>query len=126
MEEASRLGVKVMIVDPSDKENFDTDAFNSLAMLNDWLIERLNNDTLSMELYSKQFIGDISKDYGTQYLAWTGFYYAKGQLESLILLYDVDNGRTKTLVYDQLHKNPNQYTIRGIIYNQIYSIKNGK
>lgn len=126
MDEAARLGMKVMIVDPSDKENFDTDAFNSLAMLNDWLIERLNNDTLSMELYSKEFIGDISKDYGTQYLAWTGFYYAKGQLESLILLYNVENGRTKTLVYDQLNKSPNQYTIRGIIYNQIYSIKHGK
>lgn len=126
LDEAARLGMKIMIVDPSDKENFDTEAFNSLAMLNDWLTERLNNDTLSMELYSKEFIGDIEKDYGTNYLAWTGFYYAGGQLESLILLYNIDNGRTKTLVYDQLNKNPNQYNLRGIIYNQIYSIKHGK
>ena len=67
------------ILDKAGKDDFDTDAFNKFALLNDWLIERLSNDTLTMELYQKEFINSAFTDYKTKYLGWTGFKYVESK-----------------------------------------------
>lgn len=80
-EEADRAGINLTVLDKAGKDNFDTDAFNKFAILNDWLIERVSNDTLTMELYQKEFIGSAFTDYKTKYLGWTGYKYAEDKRE---------------------------------------------
>jgi hypothetical protein len=79
--EAARTGVDLSIIDKTDKDNFDTETFNKFALLNDWLIERISNDTLTMELYQKEFITYAFKDYKTKYLGWTGYKYTESRRE---------------------------------------------
>ncbi len=80
-EEALRSGINLTVLDKAGKDNFDTDAFNKFALLNDWLIERVSNDTLTMELYQKEFIAPAFSDYKTKYLAWTGYKYSEDRRE---------------------------------------------
>ncbi|MFM9945799.1 MAG: M48 family metallopeptidase [Bacteroidia bacterium] len=80
-EEASRAGINLTVLDNAGKDNFDTEAFNNFALLNDWLIERVSNDTLTMELYQKEFLGSTFDDYKTKYLGWTGFKYSEDKRE---------------------------------------------
>ncbi|MFN0082644.1 MAG: M48 family metallopeptidase, partial [Ferruginibacter sp.] len=47
-EEAKRADIEVTILDQSDKDNFDTEAFNNFSLMNDWFLERVSNDTLTM------------------------------------------------------------------------------
>jgi len=79
--EALRSGVEISIIDKTDKDNFDTETFNKFALLNDWLVERVSNDTLTMELYQKEFITFAFKDYKTKYLGWTGYKYTENRRE---------------------------------------------
>lgn len=80
-EEARRAGVDLTVLDKPGNDNFDTEAFNRFAILNDWLIERVSNDTLTMELYQKEFIGTAFTDYKTKYLGWTGYKYSEDKRE---------------------------------------------
>lgn len=80
-EEATRAGIELTVLDKAGKDNFDTEAFNKFALLNDWLIERVSNDTLTMELYQKAFIGEAFTDYKTKYLGWTGYKYSLSKRE---------------------------------------------
>ena len=58
-----------------------TERINQYMLVNDWMMERLNNDTQSMLLYSSQTVGKgmqgkgASVDAGTEskYLAWSGY-----------------------------------------------------
>ncbi len=77
--EASRGGIEITVLDKAGKANFNTEAFNKFALLNDWLIERVSNDTLTMELYQKEFIADAFTDYKTKYLGWTGYKYTENK-----------------------------------------------
>ncbi len=79
--EAKRAGVELTVLDKAGKDNFNTESFNKFALLNDWLIERVSNDTLTMELYQKEFIGSAFTDYKTKYLGWTGYKYTENKRE---------------------------------------------
>ena len=74
-EEATRIGVDLTILDHSDKENFNTEMFNNFSLMNDWFVERVSNDTLTMELYQSPFIKEAFSGYKTKYLGWSGHKY---------------------------------------------------
>jgi hypothetical protein len=80
-EEATRAGVELTILDKSDKDNFDTEAFNNFSLMNDWFLERVSNDTLTMELYQKEYIKEAFSGYKTKYLGWAGYKYTASKRE---------------------------------------------
>jgi hypothetical protein len=80
-EESKKFGIDLTVLENAGNENFGTDEFNKFALLNDWLVERVSNDTLTMELYQKEFLGNAISDYQTKYLAWTGYKYTEQKRE---------------------------------------------
>lgn len=48
-----------------------TDLINRQMLINDYMMERINNDTQSMVLYHSQFIGEAMGGEGNRYLAYT-------------------------------------------------------
>lgn len=76
---ATKLDFEIHILDHAGQENFNTEAFNKHALLNDWLIERISNDTLTMELYQKEFISSSLSDYNSKYLGWAGYKYTESR-----------------------------------------------
>lgn len=154
---ANQQGFDVIILDKVGQENFNTESFNKYALLRDWFIERINNDTLSMELYQKEFIKESFKNYETKYLGWAGYKYTMDvhefeplacaisvvlwplfpfylgfqlskdrNLENLLLIYNVETGKPVLVDYSKYRKKPKKFTMKAIIYNQIYYLKNGK
>ncbi len=76
-EQAKNAGIDLTVLDYSDRESFSTEDFNHFSLLNDWLVERLSNDTLTMELYQKEYISSAFSGYKTKYLGWTGYKYTE-------------------------------------------------
>lgn len=67
--------VKIKLLNKPGSDEFNTTTFNQFALLNEWLMERTNNDTLSMELYQTPFIEFAKKEYSVNYVAWVAYKY---------------------------------------------------
>lgn len=124
-EEAALLQLELAILNPNEQADISTEAFNQYAALNDWLLERLNNDTTAMELYQRGYLNDLMRDWGTQYLGWAGFFNKNSQYSSLLLLYHVESGKPVSYTFDTLNKKPDPITLRAIIFHQLKKIKYG-
>lgn len=65
--------IKISLVNNSVSKGLNTDDLNQYARLNDWLTERVNNDTASMKLFYSQFIEETMKEYNTKYIVWSKY-----------------------------------------------------
>jgi len=72
---AKKMGGSIHIVNNAVNSNLTTDDLNNYAQLNDWLMERLNNDTNEMTLFYSQFIAENMKEYESNYICWVGYDY---------------------------------------------------
>jgi hypothetical protein len=52
-------------------QGISTDLINRQMLINDYMMERLNNDTQSMVLYHSQYIAEAMGSEGNRYLAYT-------------------------------------------------------
>ena len=154
---ANESGVNIELLDKLGQEDFNTESFNKYALIRDWFIERLNNDTLTMELYQKEFVKVAFAEYNTKYLGWAGYKFSlsnkefnssacsislmlfpvfpiyliwqlskEKQLETLILIYDIETGKAEMIDYSSYNYKPKKSYLKAIIYNHIYYLKNEK
>jgi hypothetical protein len=67
-----KLDVSVEIIPSSTGvQGISTDLINRQMLINDYMMERLNNDTQSMVLYHSQYIAEAMGGEGNRYLAYT-------------------------------------------------------
>lgn len=63
------------VLENKAKSNMKTDDLNQFTQVNDWIMERLNNDTNQMILFYSQYVNDVMQRYKTPLVAWTGYDY---------------------------------------------------
>ena len=63
------------ILENKAKSDMKTEDVNRFTQVNDWIMERLNNDTNEMILFYSQYVSDVMQNYGTPLVAWTGYDY---------------------------------------------------
>jgi len=68
-------GLNIKVLTNSAGSEMTTESLNDYAQLNDWMMERLNNDTNEMLLFYSQYINEPMKDYQTDLLCWTKIDY---------------------------------------------------
>lgn len=67
-----KLDISVEIIPSSTgTQGISTDLINRQMLINDYMLERLNNDTQSMVLYHSQYIAEAMGGEGNRYLAYT-------------------------------------------------------
>lgn len=69
---AEKRGVDLSMISNTYFDN--TDTYNDMSLLNDWMDERFSHENIKIYPYCKSFTGDLVKKYGTQYFAWSGIY----------------------------------------------------
>ncbi len=72
---AWKSGLNIKILTNTAGSDITTQTLNDYAQLNDWMMERLNNDTGEMLLFNSQYIAEPMKDFQTDLLCWTGVDY---------------------------------------------------
>ena len=63
------------VLENKAKTNMKTEDLNEFTQVNDWIMERLNNDTNQMILFYSQYVNDVMQRYKTPLVAWTGYDY---------------------------------------------------
>lgn len=63
------------ILENKAKSDMKTEDINRFTQVNDWIMERLNNDTNEMILFYSQYVSEVMKPFGTPLVAWTGYDY---------------------------------------------------
>lgn len=53
-----------------------TQKLNDYSQLNDWFIERINNDTIEMNLYYSQYISKLMQSYNANYIYRVNYFYS--------------------------------------------------
>lgn len=78
----------VNIISGSTRERITTEDINQYMILNDWFMERLNNDTHAFALWGSQYTAPVMEGLGSKHLGWVGFRYVitKRSLDPLTLL----------------------------------------
>jgi len=148
---SNSVNQEIQIVNNSVSKTLKTEDLNNYSRMNDWLSERLNNDTGQMILFYSQYL-NFSGNH--KYLGWVGYdytevprpfdplalfytlyfpvyfpFYLAQQLQNdcyfnqKVLVYNTETGRQ---IYN--HKNMVEHKIkedflRAQIYNTIYEIK---
>ncbi len=70
---AKKVGLKLTVLDSDKFKAGDTDKFNDMALLNQWMSEQVDFENLSITPGFRQAeIDAIAQKYGTKYLCWTG------------------------------------------------------
>lgn len=73
---AKNSGDNVNILENKAQKGLKTENVNQFTQVNDWIMERLNNDTNEMVLFYSQYVSDVMQDFGTPLVAWTGYEYS--------------------------------------------------
>jgi hypothetical protein len=140
---ASKNQVQLSMLNTLDKENLNTNSWNNYMLLNQWLSERLNNDTMSMNLLYKEYVSDLTKDYNTNYLAISGFRYdggagynvkstgeyglfafGKRNVGYYMAIFDIKTSRLEFFEYKEFISKMRPEFLKGIVYNTFYELKN--
>ncbi len=72
---AKTSNMNVKILENAAGSDLSTSSINDYAQLSDWMMERLNNDTIQMLLFYSQYIQEHMVDYQTTLLGWSGVDY---------------------------------------------------
>ncbi len=72
---ARKTKINLNIIENTAGSEISTSTLNEYALLNDWLMERINNDTSQMLLYYSQYTQKYMAGYQTNLLGWTGVDY---------------------------------------------------
>jgi hypothetical protein len=64
-------GLNVKVLTNTAGSELTTESLNDYAQLNDWMMERLNNDTNEMLLFYSQYVNEPMRDFQTDLLCWT-------------------------------------------------------
>ncbi len=63
------------VLENKAKAGLKTEDLNRFTQVNDWMMERLNNDTNQMILFYSQYVSEVMNTFKTPLVAWTGYEY---------------------------------------------------
>ena len=89
---ANKLNFPIQILNNSINSDLSTDDMNRFSILNDWMIERLNNDTGEMILFYGDYVKPVMSSLGTNYLCWDGYEYTLSYRNIKLLMWLYSTG----------------------------------
>jgi beta-barrel assembly-enhancing protease len=150
---AKKVGLKLSILDAEKFKAGDTDKYNDLALLNQWMSEQVDFENLSITPGFRQAeIDAIARKYGTKYFCWTGViarheakslvpalgvclgpfawpfvaaYYVRPEYESLYfnIVYNVETGGFDMVKLENLDHKDNTMLLNMHTYDALLQIK---
>ena len=139
---ALKNGITLNMLNTLDKEALNTEYWNTYMILNQWLTERLNNDTTAMNLYFKEYISVLYSKYNTNYFGVSGFRYFGGSGFNLknnggeglgsvgrpnmfyyMLIFDTKTSKLEFLEYQGFVSKMRPELMKGLVYNTFYQLK---
>jgi Zn-dependent protease with chaperone function len=142
---ASKNDIHLNMFNSLDKENLNTEYWNTFMIYSSWLRERLSNDTITMQLFFKNEVSLLFNTYKTNYLGISGinylggsgynikgiggddfFSYGKNNIYYYMGIYDTKTSQLKYLEYQGFISRMNPSFLKGLIYNSFYSLKSKK
>jgi hypothetical protein len=124
--------VHLTMLNTLDKQNLNTAAWNSFMVFNQWMTERLNNDTLSMQLFFKNAVSELSKTYNTGSLAISGFKSTGGfgfnvtsgyNLIYYMAVFNVNTSKLTFYEYKTLTSKVRPELLKGMVYSTFFQLK---
>ncbi len=153
VENAKKADIKLTILDPEKFKAGDTDKFNDMALLNQWMSEQVDFENLSITPGFRQAeIDAIAQKYGTKYFCWTGvissrnakslyplaglclgpvaapflaYYYAKPDFDCLYfnILYNAETGGFDMVKLENLSHRDNKVLLNMHTYDAFLQMK---
>lgn len=121
---AKLAGVNLNLIDSKNFNSDDTDVFNDLALLNDWVIECFNHEDLEMVMSESQYVSHLIQKYNTKHFAWCALFNVREAKRSdyMTACFYVMLGYTIPLAIYILVK-PEYYTH---YYNVLFNLETGE
>ncbi|MDF2437934.1 MAG: Peptidase family [Bacteroidota bacterium] len=123
---ADKLKLEYSTVTTKDLSESDIERYNQNAVLNDWLGERFRHGDNNSELVtSSEYIKQLIKEAGTQYVAWSGVYDSKGKAHHctyFFILMDLESGKLMKFETRYVRSNDNRDLITSFVYNSLMHV----
>lgn len=80
---AEKVGLEIDLLDPQEMDEADSERFNDMVILNDWLSERLEHGNMGLVPVKQEEVIALKDKYGTNNFAWTGIIAVTGNKNQL-------------------------------------------
>ncbi len=139
---ATENHINLNMLNTLDKENLNTDYWNTYMTLNQWLTERLSNDTLTMSLYFKDQVSVLYNTYNTNYFGISGLHYLGGAGYNLkgeigdgffnrgraniyyfMAVFDTKTSKLEFLEFQGFISRMRPSFLKGLVYSSFYQLK---
>ncbi len=142
------MGLNNELLHPKSMAESETDHYNNMAMMNDWVSELLGQQSLKLEMIAleTEYISALKEYYGTAYFCFTGvnslnfgqgrnpMYYAHSLSNSKRLprrfttlhffLFDIESGEPMWFLNKGIGRLPREFKINSLLFDIIYQLKN--
>ena len=71
---AALAKLNLKLIDSKNLNSDDTETFNDLANLSDWVVECFNHEDLSFVMSESQYVDNLIKKYNTKHFAWAALF----------------------------------------------------
>ena len=85
-ENAALVGLPVQIISPDDFDINDTEKYNDMVVLNEWVSEQMDYGSMDFSGYRADRLAEIAKKYNTKQFVWTGVIGLRKKKNSAILI----------------------------------------
>lgn len=128
LKNAAIAGVETSLIDPTQMKPTDTDKFNDMRMLNEWLSQQSRlGYSVAMLGFNQAFIDQIIKRYNKRYILFSGIISIKSKKNNWMLytlLYDLKTGRRKVIKEDYyIKRTDNKTLLNAHLFDTFFQIK---
>lgn len=128
LKNAAIAGVETSLIDPTQMQPTDTDKFNDMRMLNEWLSQQSRlGSSVAMLGFNQSAIDKIIKKYNKRYILFSGIIsmkYKKNNWMLYTMLYDLQTGRYKIIKEDYYAKRTDNKTLLNAhLFDTFFQIK---
>jgi hypothetical protein len=123
---ASLAGLNATILDVHDLQSTDTETFNDIMLLNEWVVEQQDADELLLCGSQQVRINKIAEKYHTDYFAWTGvvsMHEKKSTFKAALLLL-AGIGYLPIMPYSLYKTIKPEYNT--LFFNTLYDVRTGR
>jgi len=152
-ENAKLTGVNMSLVDSKNLNSDDTDVFNDIASLNDWISECVNHEDLELVMSESQYMQPLIEKYNTKYFDWCALInvrQGKKQWQKIVMhsiliytipiaiyylvkpehytqyfnvLFNVESGKLELYIAEEVVQNDDKAFLNSRIYDTFFQIK---